>query len=318
MIHIKLVLILFLSVVYYNEANGQSAIDKTNGLNYFLKEKQSITDLFNRPHLYHTQISCYLCILAEINEQLELIQRSPKNDKSSKFRIEIYKDKSENWKNYCEKGMPTDTRKSFFDIYTTVHYKTSLPRKKAFVISDCIKLFTRGESSITDFDKIKQRYQDDYLSHEIFQNQVDANVSNKNCMNCIKDFVNYEQHRWYQIEPTVRSSLNYGKMITAEHQDTMRDIFINYNRYIDAVQSWITTCSSTSTNDIMKNFQSGLEFQKINPLISHGKSERMEECIYHYINEKRYRNLLASTGKKVNSENEVETKVTELIRQITY
>ncbi|XP_075237028.1 uncharacterized protein LOC142333590 [Lycorma delicatula] len=324
MVHIKLVSILLLSVVYYNEASEKSAIDKAKWEEYYLKEKQNITDILNRPQLYHTQISCYLCILAEINKKIDSIKLlSNANDQIENFNkfksdMKLFKERFEYWHNLCDKGMPTNTRKTFYEIYTTTHYKATIQQKTPFNVEVCMQRFTRAESGILDFDKIKQRYEDDYLSHMIFQNQHNANVSNKNCMNCIKDFVNYELQRWNKIEPTVRSSINSDKMITAEQLDTMRDIFINYNRYIDAVQSWITTCSSTSTYDVTKNFQSGPEFQKINPLISYGKSERMEECIYHYINEKRYRNLLASTGKKVNAEDEVETKVSELIHQITY
>ncbi|XP_075237150.1 uncharacterized protein LOC142333653 [Lycorma delicatula] len=324
MIHIKLVLILLLSVVYYNEAKVLSANDKLMWDYHYLKEQQKITDIFNRPHLYHTQLSCYLCIDAEINKKLDLLNvLSKSNDQTeyvNQFKpdMKLFKERFEYWRNLCDKGMPTNTRKTFYEIYTTTHYKASLQPNKPFNVEECMSLFTRAEFKYMEFNKIRQRYEDDYLSHMIFQKQVDANVSNKNCMNCIKDFVNYELQRWDEIETTVYSSLNFGLKITAEYRDTMRDIFINYNRYIDAVQSWITTCSSTSTNDVTKNFQSGPEFQKINPLISYGKSERMEECIYHYINEKRCRNLLASTGKKVNAENKVETKVTELIHQITY
>ncbi|XP_075237732.1 uncharacterized protein LOC142333965 isoform X1 [Lycorma delicatula] len=322
MFHIKLVSIILLCVVYYNEATVLSAIDKAQWKLYFLNVKQHITDLLNRSHLYHTQISCYLCIDAEINKKLELINilSNDQREKVKKFKSDMtfFKERFEYWRNLCDKGMPTNTRKTFYEIYTTTHYKASLQPNKPLNVEECMSLFTRAELKYIEFDKIRQRYEDDYLSHMIFQKQVDANISNKNCMNCIKDFVNYELQSWNEIEPTVRYFIFSGKKITGELRDTIRDIFINYNRYIDAVQSWITTCSSTSTYDVTKNFKSGPKFQEINPLISNGKSERMEECIYHYINEKRYRNLLASTGKKVNSQNEVETKVTELIRQITY
>ncbi|XP_075237620.1 uncharacterized protein LOC142333907 isoform X2 [Lycorma delicatula] len=173
--------------------------------------------------------------------------------------------------------------------------------------------------SIIEFDKINQRYQDDYLSQVIFQRHFAANDLNKKCMSCIQNFVEFELKRWKEIEPTVRYYMTPDNMITGEkHWNKMRDIFINYQRYIDAVKTWITTCSSIIIDGHVDDFPSKIKDQEKNPLISKGISEKMEECIYHYSGKKRNRNLLASTGKIVNADNQLESKPSVLIQQITY
>ncbi|XP_075237090.1 uncharacterized protein LOC142333630 isoform X2 [Lycorma delicatula] len=247
MVYIKLLLIILLCVVYYNEATYQIDIDKSDCEKYYNTVKENITDLFNGSKLYHTQISCYLCIFAEINLQLDLIEilsnANNKIETVNKFKsdMELFKSRFGNWKNLCDKGMPTDTRKSFFAIYTT-RYKTSLQQNNPIDVEKCMmSSFTRVKLSITDFDKIKHPYEDDRLSYTIFRNHIGANGLNLNCLDCIDNFVKYELERWNKIEPTVRSAMTPGNIITeGEHWETMKDIFINYQRYIDAVKTWIT------------------------------------------------------------------------------
>ncbi|XP_075237619.1 uncharacterized protein LOC142333907 isoform X1 [Lycorma delicatula] len=325
MFHIKLVSIILLCVVYYNEATDQFAIDKRDWETYYLMATSKISDFFYGSYFHHTKASCYLCILAEINKQLHLINiLSNKDDKIEtvyKFKsdMELFKARFHDWKNSCDKGMPTDTRKTFFEIYTTANYKASLQKNTPINVEECMSLFTRTQFSIIEFDKINQRYQDDYLSQVIFQRHFAANDLNKKCMSCIQNFVEFELKRWKEIEPTVRYYMTPDNMITGEkHWNKMRDIFINYQRYIDAVKTWITTCSSIIIDGHVDDFPSKIKDQEKNPLISKGISEKMEECIYHYSGKKRNRNLLASTGKIVNADNQLESKPSVLIQQITY
>ncbi|XP_075237994.1 uncharacterized protein LOC142334130 isoform X3 [Lycorma delicatula] len=321
MVYFKLVLIILLSVVYYNEANKKFSLDKDDWKNYYLTKKKEITDIIYTQNLYHTQRGCYLCILTEINRQLELI----KILYYEKSRIvEKFKSEMENLKiNYggfvlsCEKGMPTDITLSFFEIYSTAHYNASFQKNYSFYVNSCIKTFSRNKIKYMEFEKIRQRYEDDYLSYMIFQTQPEVNKLNKNCLNCIRDFVDFEKGRWIEIEPHLRPKVETDTISKGKYWPVMTDIYINYKRYIKKVQKWVTICLSNSTDDVTKEFESGPEIQKEKPLISHGKSERMEECIHHYIAKVKYSNLLASRGKTVTAGDQVEFKPTDLIKLTT-
>ncbi|XP_075237637.1 uncharacterized protein LOC142333911 isoform X2 [Lycorma delicatula] len=54
------------------------------------------------------------------------------------------KERFEDWHNLCDKGMPTNTRKTFYEIYTTTHYKASLQPNKPFDVEECMSLFSRA------------------------------------------------------------------------------------------------------------------------------------------------------------------------------
>ncbi|XP_075237938.1 uncharacterized protein LOC142334112 [Lycorma delicatula] len=324
MVYIKLVLIILVSVVYYNEARDQLDIDKNEWEKYYYTEKQDIIKLVHSMPLHHTQISCYLCLLTEINKQLDLISiisnvKYEKEKIVDKFKSDmtLFKEKIDYWYDLCYKGMPTNTRKTFYEIYTTTHYKALLQPHNPFDVVGCMQRFTRAEFSITDFYKIKYRYEDDDLSYKIFFSNNGINDLNEKCFSCIQNFVQFELKRWNDIESAVRLTINSNNMINdGEHWDTMKDIFLNHERYMDAIQTWITTCASR-TFPKEKKSQFDIDQTK-KPLISHGKSKNMEECIYYYIDKVRYENEIVSTGKTVTDDNTVETKVSELLKQIIY
>ncbi|XP_075237992.1 uncharacterized protein LOC142334130 isoform X1 [Lycorma delicatula] len=330
MVYIKFVLIILLSVVYYNEANNKFSLDKDDWKRYYLTTKKYITDIIYTQDLYHTQRSCYLCILNEINRQLEIIKIM--YYETSPF-VEKFKTEMNNFKNNyggfvlsCEKGMPTDITLSFFEMYSTAHYKASFQKNYTFHVRSCIKTFSSNIIRYTEFEKIRQRYEDDYLSYMILQTQPEVDKLNKNCLICIRDYVDFEKGRWIEIEPHLRPKVEYNTLLNGNHNfltskleywAVLTDIYTNYQRYTKKVQTWITTCLSNSTNDVTKEFESGPSFQKEKPLISHGKSERMEECISYYIAKVKYSNLLASRGKTVTAGDQVEFKPTDLIKLTT-
>ncbi|XP_075237941.1 uncharacterized protein LOC142334114 isoform X1 [Lycorma delicatula] len=320
MVQIKLVLIILLSVVYYNEATDQLDIDKNDWEKYYNTEKQNIINLVLRMPLHHTQISCYYCILTEITKQLDLISiisnvNYEKEKIVNKFKSDlvIFKKNIDYWQNVCDKGMPTNIRKTFYEIYTTIHNK-ALEQQD---VTGCMQRFTRTELSITDFDKIKYRYEEDDLSYYIFFKNNDINDLNDKCFSCIQNFVQFELKRWNDIESAVRLTMNSSNMIKDnKHWNTMKDIFLNHERYMDAIQTWITTCSSRTSPNGSKSQMTIDQTNK--PLISNGKSKNMENCIYYYIDKVKYQNALVSTGKTVTNDNTVETKVSELVKQIIY
>ncbi|XP_075237145.1 uncharacterized protein LOC142333650 [Lycorma delicatula] len=323
MVYIKLVLIILVSVVYYNEARDQLDIDKYDWEEYYYTQKQNIIKLVHSMQLHHTQISCYLCLVTEINKQLDSIAIMSNVYEKEKFvnkfksDMTLFKEKNYYWQDVCDKGMPTNTRKTFYEIYTTTHYKELILEYNFFDVTRCMQIFTRAEFSITDFYKIKYRYEDDDLSYNIFFSNNGINDLNEKCFSCIQKFVQFELQRWNDIESAVRLTINSSNMINdGEHWDTMKDIFLNHERYMDAIQTWITTCAS-STFPKEKKSQFDIDQTK-NPLISHGKSKNMEECIYYYIDKVRYENEIVSTGKTVTAGDEVETKVSELLKQIIY
>ncbi|XP_075237940.1 uncharacterized protein LOC142334113 isoform X2 [Lycorma delicatula] len=228
--------------------------------------------------------------------------------------MEYVKNNYEGFVLSCEKGMPTDITLTFFEIYSTAHYKASLQNHYGFLVYSCIKTFSSKITTYIQFEKIRQRYEDHYLSYMIFQTQPEVNKLNKNCLICIRDFVEYEIGRWIEIEAKLPPRYEGDITSKVEYWAVLTDIYTNYQRYTKKVQTWITTCLSNSTNDVTKEFESGPSFQKEKPLISHGKSERMEECIYYYIAKVKYSNLLASTGKTVTAGDQDEFKPTDLIK----
>ncbi|XP_075238079.1 uncharacterized protein LOC142334164 [Lycorma delicatula] len=317
MVQIKLVLIILLSVVYYNEAINQLAIEKKDWETYFFIKIKDITDKIHTQCLYHTQRSCYICILNEINRQLDSIRDFEML--TSQSPIDKLKTSMENFKkNYghfvltCEKGMPTDTTKTYFEIFSTAHFKN--PFQNSFDVDLCLENFSNKETRYNVFHQIRQRYEDHYLSYTIFQIQPELYKLNKKCVNCIRDFVEYEIGRWIEIEPHLRPRFPGDTIQEGEYWAVLTDIYTNYQRYVKKLQTWITTCLSTSTNDVNTDFDSTPETQKGKPLISFGKSDRMEECISYYITKVKYSNLLASTGKTVTAGVQVEFKPSDLIK----
>ncbi|XP_075237731.1 uncharacterized protein LOC142333964 isoform X4 [Lycorma delicatula] len=185
-------------------------------------------------------------------------------------------------------------------LLSVVYYNEA----KDQIAIDIKETFSSKITTYIQFEKISQRYEDDYLSYMIFQTQPEVNKLNKNCLNCIRDFVEYEIGRWIEIEPHLRPKVATDTISIGQYWPVLTDIYTNYQRYTKKVQTWITTCLSTSTNDVTKEFESGPSFQKKKPLISKRKSERMEECIYHYINK----------GKTVTVVDQVDFKPTDLIK----
>ncbi|XP_075237727.1 uncharacterized protein LOC142333964 isoform X1 [Lycorma delicatula] len=308
MVYIKLVLIILLSVVYYNEAEDKFSLDKNDWKSYYLTKKKDITDVIYTQDLYHTQRSCYLCILNEINRQLELIKilYYEQSGTVEKFKTDMENLKN-NYRRYvlsCEKGMPTDITLTFFQIHSTAHYKKSFQKNYSFNVSSCIKTFSSNITTYIQFVRIRQRYEDDYLSYTIFQTQPEVNKLNKNCLICIRDFVEYEIGRLIEIEAKLPPRYEGDITSHVEYWAVLTDIYRNYKRYIKKVQPWITTCLSNSTNDVTEKFETGPEIQKKKPLISKGKSEGMEECIHYYI----------AKGKTVTAVDQVDFKPTDLIK----
>ncbi|XP_075238067.1 uncharacterized protein LOC142334158 [Lycorma delicatula] len=315
MVQIKLVLIILLSVVYYNEAEDQLAIDKKDWETYYSTKKEYITDIIYTKDLYDTQLSCYLCILREINIQLETIKYIYAGNKN---HISDFKSNIENIKKdfgdivlACENGMPTDTTETYFEKFVTTHYNQF---KIYYGFQLCTDKFSRNNAKYDEFDNIRYRYEDDYLSYMIIQKRPELNEQNKNCLICIRDFVDFEVGRWIEIETYLRPKVATDTISMGQYWPVLTDIYRNYKRYINKVQTWITTCLSNSTKDVKETFETGPEIQKKKPLISKGKSDGMEECINYYIPKVKYSNLLASTGNTERAGDQVKFKPTDLIK----
>ncbi|XP_075237294.1 uncharacterized protein LOC142333732 [Lycorma delicatula] len=322
---IKLILIVLLSVVYFNEADGE--IDIKEYKTYYTELKTTIMASFQNENIYHTQISCYQCILAEINKQLNLLflLNRPKDreivEKNCISGFEEIKNNFAIWENLCTTGYPTDTRKTFYEIYSTANYNEMVSSIYPKNMEACLSNFIKKEFTMYEISAIQQHYQDDLENHEIFQATVKIDQWRKDCMNCIKFFLSYELKQVSDAINEVDNIYNSGKALEDDKTllQTVRNIFMNYQTYLEAVRSWLNQCALIPTPNKIKE---GSQYSKIEsnniPLITEGNSLKLESCINDVLSIEDFGKKFTFSTKKYGMNRKYQSKPTELIKRTNF
>ncbi|XP_075237236.1 uncharacterized protein LOC142333694 isoform X2 [Lycorma delicatula] len=236
-----------------------------------------------------------------------------------KSDAKLFAENYKSWEKTCNTHMPTDTRNTFYMSYPTTHYTPELFSNGLTSVEVCMNLFVRKNVNIQEFYKIKVRYEDDIDSHENYQGIPGIVNTNKKCMKCIQDFISYEVQRWNEIEGNIRTHLTDDKMLGNDLKDfaTLKDIFTNYQRYIDKIQKWVSKCALTSVFNVPEDDSFTSFTLKQAPYMENGNSRRLEACISYFVDKDHTGKKFVSSGKTRRSDNEIESRPTELIQLIT-